>query len=61
MKNFKIDIDKRGLEVLVVRISAQKEDGTFVTKKIDLGGNATTAAFWGARSVIEALREMEKE
>jgi len=60
MKDFKYEIVKRGIESLVIRIFAEK-DGETISKDINLGGNATSAALWGVHQVIEALKEMESD
>jgi hypothetical protein len=59
MKHFDMKIKKRGVEQLVVTISAQTEDGRPLSKDVDLGGNATTAAYWGAFEVIKTLQELD--
>lgn len=59
MKNINLVVKKRGVETLVITITATTEDGV-VTQDIDLGGNATGPALWGARQVVEALQAMDR-
>ena len=58
MKNLQLNITRRGCEVMIVRLSAEREDGTKVFRDIDLGGNATTAMYAGAVKAIQAVSEM---
>jgi hypothetical protein len=61
MKNFKLEVSKKGIETLWLTLSVEKADGTKAFKAIDLGGNATTAAQWGAMMVVKALNEITEE
>jgi hypothetical protein len=58
MKNFKIDIRRRGVEILIATVSAETDDGKVVQKDVDLGGNATTAMYAGASRAIHILNEL---
>lgn len=58
MKNFKIEICKRGIEVLVATVSAEMANGNRISQDVDLGGNATTAMYAGAVRAIQALNEL---
>lgn len=49
---------KRGCEVLVVRVSTTKSDGTTVFEDINLGGNTTGAALWGASEAVKAINSI---
>ena len=60
LKNIQLSIKKRGIEVLVLTLSAEKEDGTKVSRDLYLGGNYCSAARWGAQSVVDALVELDK-
>jgi len=60
MKNIELTVATRGIERLTLTLSAEKDDGAKVFKSVDLSGNATIAAWWGAAKVVEALNEMEK-
>jgi hypothetical protein len=49
---------KWGIEVLVLELVVEKWDGTVSRQDIDLGGNGTVCAAWGANSVVAALQSM---
>jgi hypothetical protein len=58
MKNLKVDVVKKGVEVLIVRITGELEDGKVYSRDVDLGGNGTSIAYWGMREAINAINDM---
>ena len=61
MRNFELKVVKRGIESCLVEVSAVTHHGNTVTKQIDLSGNATSAALWGAQTALSALNELVEE
>lgn len=54
---YQLRVIKQGCEVLEVRLIKNAPDGTFQTADLDFGGNATSAVYYGATLVIEALNK----
>lgn len=61
MKNVKLEVRTRGCETLVATLSGNKDDGRVVKQDINLSGNSTTSALWGAKMVVDALKDMEEK
>jgi hypothetical protein len=58
MKNFKLSKVRSGIEVLILKLTAEMPDGTVVSKDLDFGGNAKSAVWHGAESIVQALNEL---
>lgn len=58
MKKFDISEGSRGCERLVLQINGTRNDGTRVFELVDLSGNCTGAAKWGAIEAILAVNKL---
>ena len=56
---YQLRVIKQGCEVLLVRLTVYRPDGTFVSKDLDFGGNATSAVYYGATLILQALNELK--
>jgi hypothetical protein len=61
MKNISVNLvqPKGTCETACVDITAESTSGTTMQKRIDISGNAISAAWWGIRLMTQALNEME--
>ena len=60
MKSIYLDTKKKAIEVLILTLEVNR-NGKVYSKDIDLSGNATGAAHWGAQTVVDALNEIERD
>lgn len=58
MKNFSVKVKQRGLELLVLTFSAEKEDGTKVERDVDLSGNMGQIPVWIANVVCGVFNDL---
>ena len=58
MKKVGLVVKKKGCEQLIVTVVVEKDDGTELKCDIDLGGNCTSAACWGAKQAVKAINEL---
>lgn len=58
MERIELTTVSRGIERLVIRVKMVRADGTHDYKDIDLSGNTTMSAYWGAKLAVEAINKL---
>lgn len=58
MNEIDLKIVKRGCEVLTIRVSTMNAEGIVLSEDVNLNGNSTTCALWGATEVLKAVNKL---